>query len=397
MTLGLNAVDLIIIILAVVVGYTGWTHGFVVGLLSFVGFVGGAVAGLLLVPLVLGGFDPGLGVSVLAVLLVLGVASIGQGVLAWAGGWVRSKVSSQPAKKFDAAGGAVLGVAGLLLAAWAVGLAISTAAVPYASPGVRESRLLHLVDQAVPISPDSLRDAFEDVVAAGGFPQVVVPWAAEPIVDVGPPGSLLRRDPEVRTAAESVVQITGRADACERVITGSGFVVAPERILTNAHVVAGVREPVVTFPDGEPLAAQVVAFDPETDLAVLSVPGLTLPQLTMTADDPGNGDEAAVIGYPNNGPLRSEEVRVRDVHELIGHDIYDENTITREVVSLRGSIRPGNSGGPLISPDGTVLGVVFAASLTDPDTGYALAPSEFTDVAADAAEATEPVSTGSCT
>ncbi|TDE00497.1 MarP family serine protease [Jiangella asiatica] len=395
--LGLNGVDLLILVLAVVVGYTGWTHGFVVGLLSFVGFVGGAVAGLLLVPIVLGGFDPGLGVSVLAVLLVLGVASIGQGVLAWAGGWVRSKVSSQPARKFDAGAGAVLGVAGLLLAAWACGLAISTAAVPYASPGVRESRLLQLVDQAVPMSPDSLRDAFEDVVAAGGFPQVVVPWEAEPIVQVEPPGSLLRRDPEVRTAAQSVIQITGRADACDRVITGSGFVVAAERVMTNAHVVAGVAEPVVTFPDGDPLAAQVVAFDPDTDLAILAVPGLAQSALPLTGQEPASGDEAAVIGYPNNGPLRSEEVRVRDVHQLIGHDIYDEDTITREVVSLRGSIRPGNSGGPLISPDGAVVGVVFAASLTDPDTGYALAPSEFTDLAAESAELGEPVPTGACT
>ncbi|WP_051425551.1 MarP family serine protease [Jiangella gansuensis] len=395
--LGLNAVDLLIVILAVVVGYTGWTHGFVVGLLSFIGFVGGAVGGLLLVPLVLGGFDPGLGVSVLAVLLVLGVASIGQGVLAWAGGWVRSKVSSQPARKFDAAGGALLGVAGLLLAAWACGLAISTAAVPYASPGVRESRILHLVDQAVPVSPDRFRTAFEDVVTAGGFPQVVVPWEAEPIVDVEPPGSLLRRDPEVRTASQSVIQITGRADSCDRVITGSGFVAAAERVITNAHVVAGVREPVVTFPDGEPMAAQVVAFDPDTDLAVLAVPGLPQPALPLSEQEPASSVEGVVIGYPNNGPLRSEEVRVRDVHQLIGHDIYDDDTVTREVVSLRGTIRPGNSGGPLISPDGAVMGVVFAASLTDPETGYALAPSEFADLVAESAGLVEPIPTGACT
>lgn len=395
--LGLNAVDLLIIILAIIVGYTGWTHGFVVGLLSFVGFVGGAAAGLLLVPLVLGGFDPGLGVSVLAVLLVLGVASIGQGVLSWAGGWVRAKVSSSPARRFDAAGGAALGVAGLLLAAWACGLAISTAAVPYASPGVRESSILGLVDDLVPVSPDHLRRAFEDVVAAGGFPQVVAPWEPEPIVEVAPPSNVLARDPEVRQAAGSVIQITGRAAACERVITGSGFVVAPERVMTNAHVVAGVREPVVTFPDGQPLSAGVVAFDPDTDLAILMVPGLELPALVVAADPPVGGAEAVVVGYPNNGPLRSEAVRVRDLHQLLGRDIYDAGSVARDVVAMRGRIQPGNSGGPLISADGVVQGVVFAASLTDPDTGYALAPSEFADVVQGAAEATEPVPTGGCT
>ncbi|PSL05374.1 colicin V production protein [Haloactinopolyspora alba] len=396
MFLWLNAVDWLIIVLAVVVGFTGWTHGFVVGLLSFVGFVGGAIAGLLLVPAVLGGFEPGLGVSVLAVLLVLGVASIGQGILSWAGGWVRSKVSSRPARRFDAAGGATLGVAGLLVAAWACGLAISTAAVPYASPGVRESRILDVVDDAVPVSPDRVRRAFEDVVAAGGFPQVVAPWEAEPIVEVPPPDHLLARDDDVRQAAASVLKITGRAPSCDRVITGSGFVVAPQRVVTNAHVVAGVSEPVITFPDGEPLASRVVAFDPDTDLAVLAVPDLQRPALDV-GEALGAGSEAVVVGYPNNGPLDSENVRVRETHQLRGRDIYDDDAVTRSVVSMRGNIQPGNSGGPLIGGDGTVRGVVFAASLTDPDTGYALAPEEFTELAQQAADATEPVPTGACT
>ncbi len=397
MFLWLNAVDWLIILLAVVVGYTGWTHGFVVGVLSFIGFVGGAFAGLLLVPEVLSGFDPGLGVSVLAILLVLGTASIGQGILAWAGGWVRGKVSSRPARRFDAAGGAAFGVAGLLVAAWACGLAISTAAVPYASPGVRESRILDVVDAAVPASPDRVRHAFQDVVTAGGFPQVVVPWEAEPILQVAPPDNLLSRDPTIRSASSSVMKITGRADSCDRLITGTGFVVAPERVMTNAHVVAGVSEPVITFPDGEPLEAQVVAFDPDIDLAVLAVPGLERAVLPLAGEAPASGDEGVVVGYPNDGPLRSDGTRVRGTHQLRGHDIYDTDGVTREVVSLRGDIRSGNSGGPLLSADGTVQGVVFAASLTDPDTGYALAPSEFVELAEEASDATEPVPTGDCT
>ncbi|WP_298323751.1 MarP family serine protease [Haloactinopolyspora sp.] len=397
MILGLNAVDLLIIVLAIVVGYTGWTHGFVVGLLSFIGFVGGAFAGLLLVPTVLGGFEPGLGVSVLAILLILGVASIGQGVLSWAGGWVRSKVSSRPARRFDAAGGAALGVAGLLVAAWACGLAISSAAVPYASPGVRESSILGLVDRAIPVSPSTVRRAFGDVVDSGGFPQVVAPWEAEPIVAVEPPNSLLHRDPEVRAAAGSVIKITGRAESCDRIITGSGFVVSPERVMTNAHVVAGVSEPVITYPDSEPLAASVVSFNPDADLAVLSVPGLSLPPLTLGDGELEGGADAVAIGYPNNGPLHSEGVRIRDARQLLGRDIYDADPVNRNVLSLRGNIRSGNSGGPLVTPDGVVHGVVFAASLTDPSTGYALALDEFAEVAMEAGDATEPVATGECT
>jgi S1-C subfamily serine protease len=392
---GLNLVDWLVIALALVVAYTGWVHGFVVGLLSFVGFVGGAIAGLLLVPVVLGGLEPSLGVSVLAVLMVLAIASIGQGLLAWAGGWVRSKVSSEPARHLDGLAGALLAVVGLLIGAWAVGLAVSSSAIPYASAGVRESKILRTVDGAMPVSPDALRDAFESVVAAGRFPEVVVPWVPEPIRDVGAPTAALSRDPEIRAASASVVKVIGRASSCNRVIEGSGFVVAPERVMTNAHVVAGVAAPIVTAPNAEPLESRVVHFDPSTDVAVLAVPGLDREELAFR-DDAATGAHAAVVGYPGNGPLRTEPARVRGEYALLGSDIYDDETVTRDVLSMRGEIRPGNSGGPLVADDGSVYGVVFAASLTDPDTGYALAPSEVESALEAADAATDPVPTGGC-
>jgi len=392
--LGLNAVDWLVIVLAIIVAYTGWSHGFVVGLLSFVGFVGGAIGGLLLAPAILGGFEPGLGVSVLAVMIVLAVAAAGQGLLAWAGGWVRSRVSSEPARRFDAGGGALLAVVGLLLAAWAVGLAVSSAAIPAASAAVRESRILRAVDGVVPVSPDRLRDTFQSVVAAGRFPEVVAPWVPEPILQVEEPTAALIRDPEIRTASESVVKVVGRA-SCDRVIEGTGFVVAPERVMTNAHVVAGVSEPIVTEPDGDPLAAQVVRFDPRTDIAVLAVPDLDRAPLRFR-DDPAAGADAAVVGYPNNGPLSTEPVRIRGEHSLLGRDIYGDEAVSRDVLSVRGEVRPGNSGGPLVADNGLVYGVMFAASLTDPETGYALALSEVMPHVEQSAASTEPVSTGVC-
>ena len=395
MILGLNLVDWLVIALALVVAYTGWVHGFVVGLLSFVGFVGGAVAGLLLVPVVLGGLEPSLGVSVLAALMVLAIASIGQGLLAWAGGWVRAKVSSEPARHADALAGALLAVVGLLIGAWAVGLAISSSAIPYASAAVRESKILETVDTAMPVSPEVLHDAFESVVVAGRFPDVVAPWVPEPIRDVGEPTATLSRDPEIRAAALSVVKVIGRAESCDRVVEGSGFVVAAERVMTNAHVVAGVSAPIVTAPDAEPLEARVVHFDPRTDVAVLAVPGLDRAALAFRGDATA-GAHAAVVGYPGNGPLRTEPVRVRGEHALLGSDIYDDGTVRRDVLSIRGEIRPGNSGGPLVADDGLVFGVVFAASLTDPETGYALSAAEVSRALA-AAAATEPVPTGVCT
>lgn len=392
----MNLVDWLIVLLLIVVAYTGWSRGFLVGLLSFAGFVGGAIGGLLLAPLLLGGLSPGLGVAVLAVLLVLAVASIGQGLLAWLGTWVRSQVTSEPARNVDALGGAVLGVVGLLLATWAVGLAVSSSAIPHASAAVRESRILRAVDDVVPVSPDSLRQAFQSVVAAGRFPEVVAPWVPEPILEVDPPSGALGRDPEIRQAAQSVVKVVGRAPECNRVIEGTAFVVGPERVMTNAHVVAGVRSPRVGVPDGEPLTAEVVLFDPDTDIAVLAVPGLDRPALELDANV-RPGDDAAVVGYPNNGPLSVEPVRVRGEHALMGRDIYGDNAVTRDVISLRGSVQPGNSGGPLVSDEGTAYGMIFAASLTDPDTGYALSPGQIDDALDQAEAASTAVSTGPCT
>src|SRR5690625_1334509 len=397
MFLGLSVVDWVIILLALAAAFTGWRNGLVVGLLSLVGFVGGAFLGLWLVPKVLSGLQWGLGVSILAVGLVLVVAFIVQGVLTATGGLVRAKVARGPVRMFDAVTGAVLAVVGLLVASWAVGVAASTAAIPTVSTAVRESKLLPVVDEVIPVSPDQLREGFSDGVAAGGFPKVVVPWATEPIPDVAPPTGVIGRVPEVRQAADSVVNVVGEAQRCDRVVSGSGFVAAPQRIMTNAHVVAGVEEPVVTHPEGDPLAAQVVYTDPQLDVAVLHLPNLDLPPLSFAEQTPPDGTDVAVVGYPRNGPRSTEAARIRGTTELLGRDIYDEQDVARSVISLRGSVRPGNSGGPVLNESGQVLGVVFAASLTNPDAGYAL-NQDALDGAMDAVQnASEPVPTGECT
>jgi S1-C subfamily serine protease len=392
----MNVIDWLIVLLAIVVAYTGWSRGFLVGLLSFIGFVGGALGGLWLVPRLLGGLDPGLGSAMLAVLLVLAVASIGQGLLAWGGSVIRAQVSSEPAQRFDAASGALLGVVGLLIAAWAIGLAVSTSAIPHASAAVRDSWILRTVDDFVPLSADRLRNTFQSVVASGGFPEAVAPWVSEPIFAVEPPTVSVIRDPQIREASRSVLKVVGRAPACNRVIEGSAFVIAPERVMTNAHVVAGVHEPKVFVPDGEPLDARVVVFDPWSDVAVLAVPDLNRAPLEFNPDAAARAD-AAVVGYPNHGPLSVEPVRIRSQHDLLGRDIYGDGQVTREVVSLRGQVQQGNSGGPLLAEDGSVYGVIFAASMTDPETGYALSYNEVSDALEAAEGAEEAVSTGQCT
>jgi S1-C subfamily serine protease len=189
--------------------------------------------------------------------------------------------------------------------------------------------------------------------------------------------------------------VTGLAPSCSRSLEGSGFVYGQGRVMTNAHVVAGVTEPKVQTAEGDTFDAEVVLYDPDRDVAVLEVPDLPLRvlQLDDTADA---GDQGAVLGYPENGPFSAAPARVRAEQRLQGPDIYGGHEVVRDVFSLYAHVRPGNSGGPLISPEGTVTGVVFAASVEDNQTGYALTIEEVMSDAQAGKRAGDPVSTGGC-
>jgi S1-C subfamily serine protease len=193
------------------------------------------------------------------------------------------------------------------------------------------------------------------------------------------------------------VKITGLAPSCSREQEGSGFVFAPDHVMTNAHVVAGVRNPRVALPSpgGRVLSARVVLFDPNRDVAVLYVPGIGRSPLQF-AGKVSTGASAVVAGYPENGPLTAVPARVAGEQEVTGPNIYANRQVTRDVYTLRARVRPGNSGGPLLSPSGAVDGVVFAAAVYQRDVGYALTAAE---VAADAragGTATTRVSTQGC-
>jgi S1-C subfamily serine protease len=189
------------------------------------------------------------------------------------------------------------------------------------------------------------------------------------------------------------LKVRGEND-CGRGVEGTGFVYSPGRIMTNAHVVAGVDNPHVLVGDQE-VPAQVVYYNPDLDVAVLSVPGLNRPFLRF--DKSGEArDDAAVLGYPNDGPYNVQAARIRGEQRLRSPDIYGNGTVVREVFSLRSLVRPGNSGGPLLSDDGDVYGVIFAASVTDRDTGYALTADQVAQSAAAGITSNREVDTGGC-
>ena len=389
----MNLLDWVLVVLVVAYAVSGYWQGFIAGAFATGGLLLGGLLGVWLAPKLLGDIAPALWVSLAALFVVLICASFGQAVLQFAGARLRSRITWQPVRALDAVGGAALSMAAVLVVAWALGVAISGAKLPWASREVRSSAVLEQVDGVMPATAVQALSSFNDVVGSSFFPRYLEPFAPERIVNVGPPPGRIGRDPDVQRAADSVYKIRGE-NVCRRGVEGSGFLYGPNRVMTNAHVVAGVRKPDVLVGDRE-VSATVVYYNPDIDVAVLAVDGLRGKQLRFE-QQASPRQPAAVLGYPQDGPYDVQAARIRGEQRLRSPDIYGDGTVVREVYSLRSLVRPGNSGGPLVSSAGRVLGMIFAASVTDTDTGYALTAGQVADAAASGLTRSRGVSTGGC-
>jgi S1-C subfamily serine protease len=389
-----NVLDWIMIVVVLAYSVSGYWQGFISGAFATAGLlIGGFVSVLWIVPRLLGDAAPSLWVSLGALFVVLLSASFGQALFQFVGGRIRDRITWQPVRAVDAVGGAALSAVAVLVVAWVLGVAVSGSALPGVSSQVRSSMVLAKVDRVMPNEADEALRAFNEVVGSSFFPRYLEPFAPERIIEVGPPSDAVARDPQVRAARESVLKIRGE-NQCGRGVEGTGFVYSPGRVMTNAHVVAGVDDPTLLVGDQE-VPATVVHYDPNLDVAVLSVPGLDRPFLRFDKTG-GARDDAAVLGYPNDGPYNVQSARIRGEQRLRSPDIYGSGTVVREVFSLRSLVRPGNSGGPLVSTDGDVYGVIFAASVSDRDTGYALTAEQVAQSAAQGLTNDAEVDTGDC-
>ena len=393
----MNPVDIIVVVLVLAFAVAGVRQGFLVSVVSFLGFVAGGLIGLLLIPRLLGSASPGKVRALVALGGVLLLATVVQAAAAWLATRWREHLTWRPARRIDAVAGGAVSTVAVLAVAWLLGSILIRAdtSVPFAADA-RDSRVLAAVGSVMPGTPDQVFSAFGNLLDTTGFPQVFTDLTQEHPAPVAAPDSAVARVPGVRAAAASTVKIIGTAPSCSRRIEGSGFVYAPNRVMTNAHVVAGVTDVrVYAGGSGRGYAATVVAFDASTDVAVLWVPGLDLVPLGFRGPV-GAGTDAAAIGYPGDGPLAVSPARVRGTTRAIGQDIYGRGRIVRSIYALRAVVRPGNSGGPLVGTDGRVIGVIFAASRNDPQTGYALTAAQVGDEAGAGVSATSAVSTGHC-
>ncbi len=388
--------DIVLLVACVVFAVSGYRQGFLVGILSFVGFLGGGVVGAHFAPALHSALGLTINPALFGVLVVFVFASIGQLLATAVGMAARRRLTWRSARTADSAGGAVVSVVSVLLVAWLIGTALAHSSLTTLARQVRHSAVLGALDDVMPDGARTWFSSFRRLLDQNGFPQVFGAIGPERIVAVPAPDPAVLNSRAVRTARGAIVKVVGVAHSCQRQLEGSGFVYAPQHVMTNAHVVAGVRSPTVQIGDGgEELDARVVVYDPRRDVAVLYVPGLA-PAPLRFAGAASRGQSAVVAGYPENGPFHAGAARVRGVQEARGPDIYQRSQVTREIYAVYASVRPGNSGGPLLAPDGAVYGVVFAAAVDDPTTGYALTAREVAPDAAAGVNATHGVSTQGC-
>ncbi|MGY1738299.1 MarP family serine protease [Geodermatophilus sp. SYSU D00684] len=392
----MSLVDLVLIVLALVFAFTGFRQGLLVSATSFLGFLGGAVLGAQLSGPVADRLDGSPVTRVFAALVVvLAGALLGQVLAGAIGRAVRRRVTWEPAEVLDSVAGAVVSAIAVLLVAWMVATPLATAPFPGLAGQVRKSALVQAVDRAVPDGVRAVYDSLREAIDRRGLPDVLDPLTPTEAREVEDPDPALAASPVVGQVRGSVVKISGIAPSCSRQIDGSGFVYAPGRVMTNAHVLAGVDAPVVEA-EGEEYDATPVYVDEEVDVAVLAVPDLPQVPLAFAPEVAGTGDDAIIMGYPGGGELFIGPARVRDEGPISGPDFRNTRTVQRDVYALHGEVRAGNSGGPLFDPAGQVLGVVFASAIDDPRTGYALTAQQVAPAATAGATATVEVDTGPC-
>ncbi|AXE78698.1 MULTISPECIES: MarP family serine protease [Streptomyces] len=399
----MNVLDILLLAGAVWFAVIGYRQGFVVGILSVIGFLGGGLVAVYLLPVLWDQLTNGSEVSstaaIVAVVIVIVCASVGQAFTTHLGNKLRRYITWSPARALDATGGALVNVVAMLLVAWLIGSALAGTTLPTLGKEVRSSSVLLGISRVMPAQASTWFTDFSSVLAQNGFPQVFSPFANEPITEVQAPDPALVGSPVAAVAKKSIVKVVGTAPSCGKVLEGTGFVFSDRRVMTNAHVVGGVDEPTVQIGgQGRLYDAKVVLYDWQRDIAVLDVPDLDAKPLkfTDTDHDAGTGNSAIVAGFPENGSYDVRAARVRGRIDADGPDIYHRGTVRRDVYSLFATVRQGNSGGPLLTPDGKVYGVVFAKSLDDPDTGYALTADEIRQDIAHGRTANQQVDSQAC-
>ena len=394
----MNFIDVFIAAAFLVFGWIGFRRGILRTVLSIIGLLVGGAAGAIATPSIQSlisnnafGFKPTIGLTS----IILG-ASVGMFLFGILGSFLRVVFLPFPfMKTIDSLIGFVLAI----IAVASISSTLSSAAQVIPNKTVNnlfsQSQFIAQIDLYLPERFKNAAQKIQNVITDSPLPEVF-----KSLVESRITPTQLESDvaiPEIVTkSVASTVRIDGIAESCSAAMVGTGFIVSPERVITNAHVVAGVIDPVVTVSNSKTqLSGKVIAIDRKKDIAIIYVPGLNGEKLTFIG--PATPNEIGfVVGYPNGGNLRTSAVSVSSEFESIGTDIDGNGETKRDVIVFGGDVRPGNSGGPLLNEQGQVLGVVFAADAENKNTGYALAPSEVAKLISETSSVMEAIETGNC-
>lgn len=391
--LAARLLDVLLILLFLVYLGEGWRSGFARTISATAGLVVGGIAGFFAIPFVAGIIPEPFWRIVVTIAVAVGLLIGGHTAGAAIGRVIRGRVADTALSTPDRVFGALANVVISALVTALIAGSVGALGIPFLTAAISDSWVLKGIERITPQPVDAALARLRSIVLEEGLPSIgealggISTSPGVPDVDTGTDA--------LAAASLSVVRISGNAYACGQNQSGSGFVVSTDRIVTNAHVVAGVPEPVVEAPNGQALDGRVVYFDPKDDLAVIAVSGLSAPPLDLSFTL-GVGDDAVVDGYPFGGPFTTGAAEVLAVSTEQIADIYGQTTTAREVYSLAAHVNPGNSGGPLLTTDGDIAGVVFARSATDDDLGYAMTNTELGPVVDAAPTLSNAITPGNC-
>jgi S1-C subfamily serine protease len=367
--------DIAVLAVALIAAVSGWRSGAPGSLLALVGVALGAIAGVLLAPHVVDHISGPRTKLFVTLFLILALVVVGEIAGVVLGRAVRGAIRNPALRVADSMVGVALQLVLVLTAAWLLGTALVSSPQPNLAAAVQGSKVISEVDSVAPSWLRTVPGRLSALWDTSGLHEVLKDFGPTPVAAVEAPDASLATSAVVGATKASVVKVRGVATSCQKVLEGSGFVVAPNRVMSNAHVVAG-SDTVTVEVDGQTYDASVVSYDPSADISILDVPNLPSAPLQFADGQAPAGTDGIVMGYPGGGDFTATPARVREVIELNGPDIYRTTTVTREVYTIRGTVKQGNSGGPMINRGGKVLGVVFGAAVDDVDTGFVLTADE---------------------
>ncbi|HSX36503.1 MAG TPA: MarP family serine protease [Patescibacteria group bacterium] len=384
-------IDIFIIILLLSALLRGREIGFVQQLCSSVGFFGGLLLGVLLEPHTVRLVHSSLSRALVTLSTTLGCAFILLVVGEYTGAILKQKVEKHRVNTVDNIFGSFLSAVSFLVAVWLSASILAALPYPRVQSAIRDSRIIGGLNRALPSAPNIIA-GLGHLVDPNGFPNAFIGSEPSPPAKINlPPASALAA--AVNQDKASVVKIEGQG--CGGIVEGSGFVVGNGLVATNAHVVAGIARPYAQDANGTH-SAVAVWFDPNLDFAVLRVTNLAGSPLLISASRATTGTAAAVLGYPGGGGFDAEPASVLDEFTATGRNIYNQGDTQRDIYEVGADIIPGNSGGPLVAVDGSVIGIIFAQSSTYNHVGYALTTQQAIQEISQAAAQNRPVSTGGC-